>query len=323
MISQIKLNHVTSYQTEAVLNTDKKVNLIYGLNGSGKSTLSNYLYETENLNYIGCSHQGLDNDCRLLVYNQRFIQEVFYQSDSLNGIFTLSKENKEIETKIEQLKNKVKTIKTDKEVLLLSKEKKNSELSREDQQVETKLWEIKTKYTGGDRVLEFCLKGKMGSKKALKSHIISISKPIVEPLQTVDELKNRAEAVNGENISPYSRVGAINFEAEEIEKNPLLQEVIVGNANSSVAKLIEKLEHSDWVRKGLGFISTAEEEDKNTCPFCQNQTITDLLIEEINNYFDVTYEKKISELEQLLITYTNLKDNLTSLESYSNRNYSA
>lgn len=44
MISKIVLNEVASYKKEAVLDTDKKVNLLYGLNGTGKSTFrSSYM----------------------------------------------------------------------------------------------------------------------------------------------------------------------------------------------------------------------------------------------------------------------------------------
>ena len=44
MISKIVIKGVTSYRKEAVLETDKKVNLLYGLNGTGKSTFSDFLY---------------------------------------------------------------------------------------------------------------------------------------------------------------------------------------------------------------------------------------------------------------------------------------
>ena len=37
MITKISLNKVASYKKPTVLETDKKVNLIYGLNGTGKS----------------------------------------------------------------------------------------------------------------------------------------------------------------------------------------------------------------------------------------------------------------------------------------------
>ncbi|MEX6095176.1 AAA family ATPase, partial [Morganella morganii] len=58
MINNIVLNKVASYKSKSELNTDKKVNIIYGLNGTGKSTLSNYFYDIENEKYQHCSHSG-------------------------------------------------------------------------------------------------------------------------------------------------------------------------------------------------------------------------------------------------------------------------
>lgn len=45
MISKIVLNVVASYKKEVTLETNKKVNLVYGLNGTGKSAFSELLYE--------------------------------------------------------------------------------------------------------------------------------------------------------------------------------------------------------------------------------------------------------------------------------------
>ena len=100
MISKITLNKVASYKSQTVLETDKKVNLIYGLNGTGKSTLSDYLHHRADEKYINCSVEGIDKNHNILVYNQNFIQESFFEAENLKGIFTLSKENKEAETKI-------------------------------------------------------------------------------------------------------------------------------------------------------------------------------------------------------------------------------
>ncbi|MEZ8695156.1 AAA family ATPase, partial [Vibrio splendidus] len=56
MITQINLSNVASYQNATTLNTDKKVNIIYGLNGTGKSTFSNYFYAPDNSKYKDCSN---------------------------------------------------------------------------------------------------------------------------------------------------------------------------------------------------------------------------------------------------------------------------
>lgn len=40
MIEKIKMKNVASYKQETILETDKRINLIYGLNGTGKTTIT-------------------------------------------------------------------------------------------------------------------------------------------------------------------------------------------------------------------------------------------------------------------------------------------
>lgn len=125
MIKSITMKNAGSYKEETKLYLNTPITLIYGNNGAGKTLLSNYLYDINNDIYKECSIDGLDtiND-NILVYNQKFIEENFYVNKQQKGIFTLSKENKEINEKIEKLeeilliKNKEKTlIEQDKTVL--------------------------------------------------------------------------------------------------------------------------------------------------------------------------------------------------------------
>lgn len=69
MISKIVLNGVASYKKEAVLGTDKKVNLLYGLNGTGKSTFSELLYDQTGARFSQCRIEGLEENDTVLVYN--------------------------------------------------------------------------------------------------------------------------------------------------------------------------------------------------------------------------------------------------------------
>src|SRR5690554_331482 len=93
------MDAVASLKQATSLVTDKKINLIYGLNGTGKSTISNFLYQPDNPAYILCKLVTAAS-VPVLVYNQSFIRDNFYVADSLQGIFSLSKENKEAEQKI-------------------------------------------------------------------------------------------------------------------------------------------------------------------------------------------------------------------------------
>lgn len=64
MINKIKIKGVACYREIATFETDKHVNLIYGLNGSGKSTFSEFLRNHKDEKYSECSIEPAINDYR-------------------------------------------------------------------------------------------------------------------------------------------------------------------------------------------------------------------------------------------------------------------
>lgn len=88
---------------------------------------------------------------------------------------------------------------------------------------------------------------------------------------------------------------------DDIEKSELLSKVIVGNKNSSVATVIEKLGNSDWVNTGIKFVHMDGE--KGVCPFCQQETITQDFLDHISAYFDESYNQDKSQIEQMITRY--------------------
>ena len=190
MITKIGLNEVTSFKSLATLETDKKINLIYGLNGTGKTTLSNFLYKRNDEIFSNCFIDGLNTE-EVQVYNQEFIKDYFYESDSLQGIFTLSKENKEAEEKIKHAEKEIRRLEEEKNKRTDTIATLSTNLSQRKQDAENKAWEIKTTYTGGDRVLEFCLEGLRGTKEKLFNYITALPNPSQKPDKTTKNLKKR------------------------------------------------------------------------------------------------------------------------------------
>ncbi|MDY6970168.1 MAG: AAA family ATPase [Spirochaetota bacterium] len=315
MITKINLNGVACFKRLATLETDKKVNLIYGLNGTGKSTLSDFLYDVTDSDFSNCSVEGLNSE-EILVYNQRFIRDYFYQPDNLKGIFTLSKENKEAEENVKSAEQEIAQLEEDKKSNTDIITTHNSDLSQKKQNTENKIWEIKSSYAGGDRVLEYCLAGLMGRKESLFNHLLGFPKPENKIDKTTDQLKKEVEAIQGATAQKYDLLSTINFTAHQIESNQLFQKAIIGNQDSTVAELINKFDNSDWVKQGLEYIPEEIKSDGKNCPFCQEKTITKILVENIQNYFDTTYENDINDLNNQLSNYETGYDSLPHKEKY-------
>jgi wobble nucleotide-excising tRNase len=250
------------------------------------------------------------------VYNEKFIQDNFYESDDLKGIFTLSKENKVAEESVQKTRFHIKTLediiakaRADKEANAVSRQKIQSD-------TENSVWQIKTTYSGGDRVLEFCLDGLKGRKESVLSHILAIPKPTERPQATIDSLKKEVELLKSQGDVEIDEIKLVNFSGNTIEGFDVWQNILVGNESSAVAGLIEHLNNSDWVKKGLAYLEPPLNPDQETCPFCQQKSITKSFREEIKNYFDENYQKEIEVIEKLKNDYTKLAETLPGLEDF-------
>lgn len=320
MLTEIRMNAVASFKQEAKLITDKRINLVYGLNGTGKSTISTYLYDPDNLRFNQCTKlPGLCDP--ILVYNQSFIQDNFYISDSLKGIFSLSKENKSAEEKIEKATVVLNQLEKNQNDKRTEKQKVSQAFKTQKQQAVDEVWKIKSTYTGGDRVLEYCLDGLKGNKDKLFEHLHSIAKPEKQPEKTVQSIRKEVEELKGDSAQLQSNIASLNFPAQEIESNPIFGEPILGNADSQVAKLIEKLGHADWVKQGLEYIPQTIDEAVQPCPFCQEATITSKLVDSIKEYFDDTYQQQVDTLEKLLADYISDREGLLDISSYTDHQF--
>lgn len=315
MITKITMASVASYKQPTSLETDKKVNLIYGLNGTGKSTLSNYLYQPQSEEYATCSKSG-SSDAELLVYNSRFVRENFYELDHQNGIFTVSKENSEAEKKLNQ---------TQAELADLNKEieQARSEIGLAEALIQSSrkaaeetAWEIKTTYSGGDRVLEFCLEGLMGKKSKLLDYLLTIPRPATKPTRDIDHIRREVESISGDDAQHFSTLSMLHFDGSATESDPIFRQIIVGNENSSVSALIKKLDSSDWVKEGINYLDILSTSEDETCPFCQERTISKTISNAIREYFDESYEESINALNARLSNYQSALDSLEALDIY-------
>lgn len=318
MITKISLKNITSYgEIPGILQTDKRINLVYWLNGTWKTTISNYLQDRNNPIFSDCSLDWLWNE-KVLVYNQKFIDENFYESTTQKWIFTLSSENREAEEKIEKANEEIEKLKllikneANWTWLYYDLEKTKNDLEQIKNTAQEKLWEIKNTYSWWDRVLEFCLEGKKGSKESLFQYINSINKPTQQPATTIEQLKQDAATITGDSVVyDETLIETIGEDFENLWNQDILQEVIVWKEDSIISDLIKKLNHSSWVKQWLSYTQKPTTENE-VCPFCQQSTINNELYQSIEEYFDITYQKNIQEIQNLLDIYNTKYNELTT-----------
>lgn len=297
MLTEIKLNGFASYKHEACLQTDKPINFVYGLNGTGKSSLTRYLAHRDDPKYAQCSiTPAIDPDKEeILVYNQDYIHETFVDRDRQNGVFTLSKQNKKAYDAIQKATQKLAELDAQDKAIEEAQNKSDAILATAESQAKDKLWELKTKYSGGDRVLDYCLEGYKGSKAALFTKVKDTEIKPDEDLRPIETLKQdliQLTSVEGQSFPLLPELPNLPIKEDDIS---LLKKVIVGNQESTISEVMDEFANATWVRTGIQYI----DKDGHRCPFCHQETITDDFLKELKSYFDESYEQDIKALQLL------------------------
>lgn len=311
MITKITLNNVASYKNTATLVTDKKVNLIYGLNGTGKSTFSKFLQNPSDTIFSNCSLESnatINSSEEIHVYNQKFIEDNFYNSPTLKGIFSLSKENKEAKESIDLAIAEINRLEKLNEEQKNKKNELESTFMQKLNDVKEKVWKIKKDYSGGDRVLEYCLKGYMKSD-LLFSYIKNINKPQLKPPKTVEQIKSEVQLLIGDTSQKQNRIDALMIDLPYIEKDEIWEKSIVGTSNSTFSTFIQKIGCSDWLRSGIQYL-TKQNDEISICPFCQQKTDKNDLLKNIADCFDESYNENIELLKIKYNEYRTIANNI-------------
>ncbi len=300
MVNEIKLDGIASFKHEACLQTDKPVNFIYGLNGTGKTSLTRYLAHPDDPKYAQCCITPvLDPDKEeILVYNQDFISENFVDKDRQKGVFTLSKQNKEAYDAIKMATQKLTELDLQNDAIIESQKQTDKALLDAESLARDRIWEIKTKYTGGDRVLDYCLEGYKGSKATLFSKVKDTKVQSDEILRSIDDLKQeliQLTAVEGKFYPLLPEFPNPPIKDEDIS---LLKKLIVGNQESTISAVMDEFANATWVKAGIQYIDI----DGHRCPFCHHETITEDFLKELKSYFDESYEHDIQTLQRLAQT---------------------
>lgn len=303
MINKISVKNVAAYDDNGItIDNLEKINYIYGANGCGKTTISNLLSNPYDEKFKDCSIEWCNNITKkVLVYNKTFRDNNFNESD-IAGIFTLGQathdEMVELQNKKEELKNYETSIVSFKNSLVNCKKK----MSDEESDFKEIAWkdiykknELKFKMAFQGFLRKESFSSKIKSIELHKEDNINrddIEKKAVELLDSVPEKKDFL------NIISYDSI-------KEVENFSIWNECIIGKQDVPIAKLINKLQNSDWVNQGRKYIYPG-----GKCPFCQKNTIDDDFIQQIGDFFNEEFEKNIEKLKKEKNKYLLLKNEL-------------
>lgn len=288
MINRITLQGVASYSGEVpqVIDGLKRINCFYGLNGSGKSTIAKYLQEPSDLIYLSCTTTPVLGE-GIIVYNQKFVKDNFWDSKEQPGVFTVNEENVEAENAIETAETKIAELKEVQNIVKQKADSINRQKTEEQNNLENKVWLEKNKFVRTP--LAFCLEGKL--RKSLFLEAVKEAGVASDDV-TLESLIEQAKELEKPDISPKQSLPLIHFDGSPIETHSISSEIIVGSSSSYLSGLIEKIGHSDWVRDGL----VHYEQSEGFCPFCQETPIASFE-ENLKALFDETYRQKCSLIE--------------------------
>lgn len=307
MITSINIKNIATFDPVNGVQIDglKKINFIYGANGCGKTTLSNFLQNPVDGKFTHCTANWKNEvPLKALVYNKEFREQNFGKG-KLNGVFTLGQatttEIKVIEDKTEELK----VIKSDgvkKRETLNAQKQKKEDLEKEF--TESSWKKIYKKY---DKEFKEAFVGSMKSGELFKNRLLQEFANNKATLKTLEALREKATTIFGEVPQNITPINTINYDRIlDIELEPVWKKIIVGKADVDIAKLIQKLNINDWVNQGRSYI----QEDYDTCPFCQQPTITENFKNQLENWFDETYLNDIKAVKELKQEYNSLNQNL-------------
>ncbi|PTQ92406.1 wobble nucleotide-excising tRNase [Mucilaginibacter yixingensis] len=308
MITGISLKEIATYDRDGAEFQDlKKINFIYGTNGSGKTTISNFLSDTKQNKYAQCRITWQNAlPLRTLVYNKDF-REKNFGNGQIDGVFTLGQATKE---EIEEIEAKVKIRQQHKQDWENRKEthdKKVSELAIHEEDFRETVW--RDIYKKNEGTFKDAFSGFM-TKENFKKKILEEYASSARTLKTREVLTEKANTIFGQPPTALNLLGT--FDPEKIialENDPIWQKKIIGKADVNIAQLIQRLNMNDWVNTGREFL----EETGDTCPFCQQNTITSNFRDQLESYFDQTFLTDTAKVGEQAASYQRETQNLLAI----------
>ena len=302
MIEKIHMQGIATYDATGMdIDTNKKINYIFGYNGSGKSTIGRFLHNFTLLgaerssDYDHCTQTGYDPTTQIiLVYNEDFRQKNFIVKDEQKGIFSLNQTNAEVDKQIDaaneerkELVNSLLRVKGIGAKIISQQEewqKKAEENVFAQRQTFISNRQASLPYGGSKKNFYQAIRKLLpqaGSAKTLLTLMAEYHRVFENVIQQI----------------PYTiDIQAIQQLVDsETGISAQLNEVIVGNNDVDIATLIEQLHISSWVDEGREYMA----QSGNKCPFCQHEFDNKTELQrKFELFFDANYSVKLEEIRE-------------------------
>lgn len=300
MIEKIEIKNTATYIDETLDNLSK-VNFIYGNNGSGKTTISRIINDATA--FPKCRIQWKANRAiDTVVYNTDFVNDNFEQAEEIKGIFTLGKEESDTQKKIKEEKNKIEELNNKINELATSLSENEENIKNQDTASKEKFWKIKQSFDKEQSPLVYAISGARGKIETFFERVLFENTTNKSELKTKPELEEVAKQCYEASDETLTLIPKISYvEIENLENNKILEKRIVGKEELDIASLIKSLQNPDWVKSGMKYIPLSD----NRCPFCQ-QILPSNLEEQLNEYFDKTYENDKNTVLKLQQDYSSV-----------------
>ena len=311
MIDSIHIKSVASYDDNGVeIQNLKKMNFFFGANGTGKSTIARHLYnfalkdDEKDNNFSKSTLSGFDPEKETVkVFDADYVNRNFYNSDSLDGVFSLNEKNEAIDKEITNKEADIKRIDSEEKSNEENKKGLDDELAKKFKDTYEKVFEYRNEFKFASSPEAKIKYG--GDKKAFYEALSS--KQYLNVL-TFDELKNDYNTIFDSNIKEITKKldnsKITELQDVEIKLNELLDKVIVGKEDVPIKQLIDKLNNKNWVEQGQEYVQSSE----GKCPFCQ-QDLTEDFKQQLKLLFDEEYKTSINEIKRLKTQYKLIADN--------------
>lgn len=296
MITEVDLSSTACFAPDAKLTGLKTINFIFGPNGSGKTTLSNRIQA------IDLNNEETDIE-EIAVFNRDYIKDAF-RTCQAPGHITLGKQSstlqdeinalnlklEEEEKKLEQIDDKIKQAKSEREKILTVTQ---GGMGDQRKKLATTLKEYDSLYPKSNPLIP-------GTNPALFSKLQEFDKANAsqsgaghESLEDIIEMLRLIPDAGAREIGDIS-IPVPKFSLTEIEN--LLNSTVSLNTESALSTFIDQHKLHNWIRQGL---STVEQNNLSSCPFCQ-QHLAKQIISELKQLFNEEHESQIDTIRQAL-----------------------